>query len=59
MLAKLEYACSEGSDPESIRVWIRQDSQYSFSKTIGSLHVNQTKCFMMMIASFMDLHSIH
>ena len=30
-----------------------------FLKTMGCLHVNQTKCFMMMIASFMDLHSIH
>ena len=26
---------------------------------MGCLHVNQTKCFMMMKASFMDLHSIH
>ena len=26
---------------------------------MGCLHVNQTKYFMMMIASFMDLHSIH
>ena len=26
---------------------------------MGCLHVNQTKCFMMMIASFMDLHSNH
>ena len=26
---------------------------------MGCLHVNQTKCFMMMIANFMDLHSIH
>ena len=26
---------------------------------MGCLHVNQTKCFMMIFASFKDLHSIH
>ena len=26
---------------------------------MGCLHVNQTKCFMMIFASFKDLHTIH
>ena len=60
----MEYACSKGSDQyEMLSSLLGFESakthNIGFLKTMGCLHVNQTKCFMMIFASFMDLHSIH
>ena len=54
----MEYACREGSDqydrlPSLFGVASAESDYIGFLKTMGFL--NQTKCFMMMIGSFMDL----
>ena len=58
----MEYARSKGLDQYERKLSLlgfksAKSHTIDFLKTMGCL--NKTKCFMMMIASFMDLHGIH